>query len=193
MKNQLKKISKRLELRPLEFRDYVNWAQAYSSMLEPQNEWDETNWDESELTLQKFKVLLKNKNDLQKKDKAYSWGVFRRSDGVLLGEVELMDISRGLFQNAYLGYRIYNPYWGHGFAAEACKAVIDISFRVLKLHRLEAGIPSANRRSLRLAKSLGFRKEGLSKRRLLINGEWLDLVIYAATCEDFGLRFRGKN
>lgn len=189
---KIKKTTQRLVLRPLELKDYTRWVEAYSTMLEPQNDWDETNWDDSELTLAKFKALLKQQDQQRKNDAAYAWGVFRKDDGTLIGEIALMDLSRAVFQNAYLGYRIYNPYWGQGFAGEACRAIVDLAFTQLKLHRLEAGISKDNRRSLRMVKSLGFRKEGLSKRRLLINGVWTDLVIYAATSEDFGFRFRGK-
>lgn len=180
----LYKKTKRLLLRPLEITDYENWAQAYSSLRPAQNEWDETNWDESELTLKKFKELLKIQKQQRAQDHFYEFGIFRQDDGVLLGTVSLMDISRGIFQNAYLGYRIFNLYWSQGYAQESCKAAIDIAFKNLKLHRIEAGIAPTNKKSIKTAKALGLRKEGLSKNRLYINKKWIDLEIYALTKED---------
>lgn len=181
----LSKKTARLILRPLELMDYPNWAQAYSCMNPPQNEWDETNWDESELTLKKFKEFLKEEQRLHRQDHTYSFGVFLKSDGTFIGQVRLMDISRGVFQNAYIGYRIFNNYWGHGFAQESTRGALNIAFKKLKLHRVEAGIAPTNKKSIRVAKALGFRKEGLSKRRLLVHKKWQDMEIYAMTKEEF--------
>jgi ribosomal-protein-alanine N-acetyltransferase len=184
------KKAKNVIVRPFELHDYENWAQAHASMRAPQNEWDETNWVDSELTLAKFKKFLKTYTQLKAQDKFYNFGIFRKDDGVLVGVVSLMDISRGVFQNAYLGYRIFNNFWGEGYGTEACEATLQIAFKDLKLHRVEAGIAPKNKRSIRLAKKIGLKKEGLSPRRLFINDTWVDIVVYAATSEDFGYKYR---
>lgn len=184
------KKTSRLIIRPLEIHDYENWAQAYSMLRPPQNEWDETNWVESELTLKKFKALLKEESQQRLHDKNYRFGIFRKDDGMLIGTVALMDISRGIFQNAYLGYRILNIYWNQGYATEACEAAIKIAFKDLKLHRIEAGIAPSNKASLKVAKKLGLTKECVSRRRLYSNKRWSDMAIYSATTEDFGIKFR---
>lgn len=182
---QLFKKTPRLIIRPLEKSDFENWSQAYSSMRPPQNEWDETNWLESELTRTKFNQILKTQQLEMLQDKSFHFGVFRKDDGLLIGDVRLMDISRGVFQNAYLGYRIFNNYWGQGYAQEACLAVFNIAFKNLKLHRIEAGIEPHNRRSIKTAKKIGLRKEGVSLRRLHLRGRWIDLCIYAMTKEEY--------
>jgi ribosomal-protein-alanine N-acetyltransferase len=186
------KKTKRLIIRPLADFDYENWAQAYSMMRPPQNEFDEGPWKDSELTEAKFKALLKMEQDWRDQDKFYVFGVFDKNDGTLLGEVRLMDISRAIFQNAYIGYRIFNPYWGKGYATEACRAVIDIGFKDLGLHRIEAAIEPQNKLSIRVAKAMKFRKEGLSKKRLLVHGKWKDMAIYCITCEDYKIRYKGS-
>ncbi|WP_374000220.1 GNAT family N-acetyltransferase [Bdellovibrio bacteriovorus] len=181
----LYKKTARLILRPLEETDYENWVQAYSSMKPPQNEWDETNWADSELTKKKFKELLKKEKQQKNSDHFYSFGIFLKDDGLLIGNVSLMDISRAVFQNAYLGYRIFNPYWGYGFAQEASHGALNIAFKKLKLHRVEAGIAPTNKKSIKVAKALKMRKEGVSKRRLLVNKKWMDMEIYAITKEEY--------
>jgi ribosomal-protein-alanine N-acetyltransferase len=186
------RITKRLILRPLELRDYENWHQAYSMLGPARNEWDESAWKETELVKAKFKKILAQQQKLRKQDRFYGFGVFLKDDGVLIGFVDLMDVSRMRFQNAFLGYRIFNNYWGAGYASEACRAVLDIAFKDLKLHRVEAGIAPGNKASIRVAKAIGLRKEGLSLRRLLNHGKWIDLLLYAGTCEDFGRRYKLK-
>jgi len=71
------------------------------------------------------------------------------------------------------------------------RALIDIGFRDLRLHRLEAGIEPGNRRSILLARSLGLRKEGLKRRAVFLRDTWVDLGIYAVTCEDVGIPWKG--
>jgi ribosomal-protein-alanine N-acetyltransferase len=159
-------------------------------MRPPQNEWDETNWQAKELTRPKFHQHLRKKAKLWAQDHSYEFGVFRREDGLLIGFIQLMDISRGVFQNAYLGYRIFNNHWGQGYATEACGAALEVAFGALKLHRLEAAIAPANKASLKVARSIGLRKEGFSPKRLYENGQWVDLQIFAATSEDFGKKFK---
>lgn len=66
--------------------------------------------------------------------------------------------------------------------------VLEIAFKALKLHRVEAGIEPQNKRSLSLAKSIGMRREGLSKRRLFLDKKWLDMAIYAITAEEKGVK-----
>ena len=80
---------------------------------------------------------------------------------------------------------------GQGYGKESLKALIIFAFKHLKLHRVEAGIEPNNIRSLRLAKSVGLRKEGTKKRMLYLRDKWQDIVIYSATCEEFGYKFKG--
>lgn len=184
------RFTKRLIIRPLDRDDYENWRQAYSILNPARNEWDESAWKDSELTKEKFKKTLSQQQMLRQQDRFYCYGIFRKDDGVLIGHVDLMDISRMMFQNAFLGYRIFNNYWGQGYASEACRAVLDVAFKDLKLHRVEAGIAPLNKASIRVAKAIGLRKEGLSLRRLLVRGRWTDLVLFAGTCEDFGRKYK---
>lgn len=64
-----------------------------------------------ELTKEKFKIILENQLDRRNKDTFYDLGVFL-NDGTLVGGVSIMEVARGISQTAFLGYRIFNPYWG---------------------------------------------------------------------------------
>lgn len=189
-KVQLSKKTKRLEIRPLESRDYEIWKSALSELREPQNEWDETNWSDRHLTKSAFKKILIHQKRQRELDKNYFLTIFRRDDGAMLGFVSLMDVSRAIFQNAYLGYRILNTQWQYGYGKEAVSAILQLGFKNLFLHRIEAGIEPHNKASIALAKSVGLRKEGLSPKRLYPRGKWVDLVLYAATCEDFKIKYK---
>ena len=104
-----------------------------------------------------------------------------------------MDISRDIFQNAYLGYGVFSPFWRQGYGKEGSAAILEVAFTTLRLHRVEAGVEPDNKRSIALAKSLNMRREGTSKRRLFVGGRWADISIYAITAEELGFEARGGN
>lgn len=109
----------------------------------------------------------------------------RRSDGAILGAVELSQIARGGFQSAYLGYYLGAPFVGQGYMTEALALAVRHAFRDLKLHRVEANIQPTNRESIRLVKRLGFRREGYSRRYLKVSGRWRDHERWALLAEDW--------
>lgn len=183
--------TQRLIIRPLVLSDFESWQTSFSSMQPQQNKWDRHSRPKQELTKTNFKKILKSQKSLRDQDKFYDLSVFEKKSGELVGTVAAMDVLRGLGQTAYLGYFIHNRHWGKGYGKEATLAMIDIAFRDIKLHRIEAGIEPSNRRSIMLARSIGLRKEGLKKRAVYLRNKWTDLVMYSATCEEFGVKWKG--
>ncbi len=111
--------------------------------------------------------------------------LIERETGALVGVVNLMEIVRGSFQCAYLGYYAFLPYAGRGYLSEGVRRVISWAFGELALHRVEANIQPDNLRSIALVKRLGFRREGLSARYLKVAGRWRDHERWALTQEDW--------
>jgi ribosomal-protein-alanine N-acetyltransferase len=183
--------TKRLIIRPYEVKDIKAWQDAYAGMYKAQNSWDLNPRVLKDLTPSNFKKLLKVQKEQRAKETFYDFAVFLKDTGELIGTVALMDISRGVFQNAYLGYRIFNKHWNKGYGKEMVAASFQLAFKDLKLHRVEAGIDPKNRRSILLARSVGMRKEGLKKKALYLNNVWQDIGIYSLTCDEFGIKFRG--
>lgn len=113
-----------------------------------------------------------------------------RATGDLVGVVNVMEIVRGSFESAYLGYYLFAPFQGRGYMSEGLSVVIDRAFGRLGLHRLEANIQPENVRSIRLVEGLGFRYEGLSPRYLRIGGRWRDHQRWAMLREEWRARRR---
>ncbi len=78
-----------------------------------------------------------------------------------------------------LGCTLRKNRQGNGFAAEALERVIDYLFSDLKKHRIVTSIDPGNAKSIKLVERLGFRKEAHFIGSLLINGKWVDDVVYA--------------
>jgi [ribosomal protein S5]-alanine N-acetyltransferase len=106
-----------------------------------------------------------------------------RDGGHIAGVLIVSQIVRGAFQSAYLGYYAHQRYANRGYMREAMRQTVDHAFGSLALHRLEANIQPANRASIALARSAGFRLEGFSPRYLLIGGQWRDHERYAITAD----------
>lgn len=185
--------TKRLVIRSLQKSDYNQWKYAYTNMLPQKNRFDTSlNRSQTELTKAKFYKLLSDQKNKRQHEDYFDYGVFLCSSGELIGRIGLGHFIRSVTQSSFIGYALFNKYWGLGYAEEAVAALIDIAFSDHKLHRVVAGIEPDNKRSLRLVKKLGFRKEGVSKRVVLLRGEWQDLIQYALTTEDKKMKWSGQ-
>jgi ribosomal-protein-alanine N-acetyltransferase len=111
--------------------------------------------------------------------------LIERASGELVGVVNVMEIIRGSFQGAFLGYYLFLGYEGRGYMTQGLTRVIDRAFGPLRLHRLEANIQPDNVRSIRLVQRLGFRYEGMSPRYLKVGGRWRDHQRWALLREEW--------
>lgn len=120
--------------------------------------------------------------------------ICRRADSAIVGSVNVSEIVRGTFRSAYLGYQMLAPYAHQGYMTDAMPLVLQVVFRRLKLHRVEANIQPTNAASIALVKRAGFRLEGYSPRYLRVGGRWRDHERWALTAEDWrrGRHAKGK-
>ena len=65
-----------------------------------------------------------------------------------------------------IGYWLGAPYWGHGYATEAARALIDHAFEDIGLERLEAGARVSNPASRRVLEKCGFQWSGVVLQRI---------------------------
>lgn len=100
--------------------------------------------------------------------------ICRNIDNKIVGAINLSQIFRKSFQNAYLGYSLGVKYTGAGFMTEAIELVLRFAFKDLKLHRVEANVQPHNTASIAVLKRCGFTKEGFSRKYLKISGKWRD-------------------
>ncbi|MEX5721455.1 GNAT family N-acetyltransferase [Geodermatophilus maliterrae] len=107
-----------------------------------------------------------------------------RVEGRLAGQVTVDNIVRGALRSGSLGYWVDRAAAGRGMASLAVALVCDHAFGPGGLHRLQADIRPENLPSQRLVERLGFRREGLLRRYLDIDGDWRDHLTYALLAED---------
>ena len=94
----------------------------------------------------------------------------------LLGTVSLRRYERD--RRAELGYWLIASAWGHGFATEACRAMIDFGFGDLDLARIYAQVLAGNRASLHVLDKLGMVNEGVKRQHVRKGAKLHDVVLY---------------
>jgi len=187
MKRQAVK-TRRLVLRALKSSDYEAWYDAYVNGLPKQSRWDRAPLKPSECTKKIFLKIKREHEALAKNDDYYRFHIFEKKTGVIVGLIDFDIFLRDNHQFANFGYQIFNRHWKQGYGHEASLAGLKIGFRHLQLNRLEAAINLDNKASIRLAKSIGMKREGIKKRYWFEYGKWTDHLIYVANPEDIGLR-----
>ncbi|WP_336785595.1 GNAT family N-acetyltransferase [Paenibacillus sp. MMO-177] len=140
--------------------------------------------EDKHYTLEEQEKEIGNGIAAAQQGQAYFYGIFLTESDKLIGRIALTSVSRGVFQNAYMGYFIDQEHNGRGYATAAVTAVVRKAFDELQLHRIQAGVMPVNARSLRVLEKAGFRQEGLARRYLKINGQWEDHLLFAITKED---------
>jgi [ribosomal protein S5]-alanine N-acetyltransferase len=103
----------------------------------------------------------------------------RQEPGGVLGVVSLIDISRGAFQNAQVGYGLDRDALGRGIATEAAAATVQFAFDELDLKRVESFVAPENERSLQVMKRLGFQEAGRLRESMLRRGIWHDELLFS--------------
>lgn len=114
--------------------------------------------------------------------------ICRKSDSRIVGAINLSQIFRKAFQNAYLGYSLGVRYTGEGFMTEAVGLVLRHAFLNLKLHRVEANVQPHNLASIAVLQRCGFSKEGFSPKYLKIKGRWRDHERWAIVRENWNIK-----
>jgi ribosomal-protein-alanine N-acetyltransferase len=114
-----------------------------------------------------------------------SFFVIEAASNELAGVVNINDIVRHYELSGRLGYYAFVPHAGKGLMREALELVVRLAFRELGLHRLEANVQPANRRSIALLEGLGFKREGTARGFLKIGNRWRDHERWALLAEEW--------
>ncbi len=91
------------------------------------------------------------------------------------------------------GIDIEEAHRGKGYAGEAIWLVLRYYFEELRYQKVTATVDASNTASLRLHEKLGFQKEGVIRRAMFAFGQYIDVVYYGLTVEEFHALDSAKN
>lgn len=133
----------------------------FTNTFRPVSASEQREWFES-LPLRKDQIVL---------------GVELKSKQILIGTCGLYSIE---WQNRKAEVRIKigeKSYWGKGYGKDAIRLLIDFAFRDLNLRRLWLRVLKTNTRAIQLYFDVGFRKEGVLKKDIFIQGMYHDVEV----------------
>ena len=173
----------RVVLRPPVESDWREWSSLRSRSRGFLKPWEPT-WGDDTLTRTAFRRRLRGYARDWTADRGYAFFIFHAENGRFLGGVTFSNVRRGIVQTSSLGYWIGQPHAGRGHMTDAMQAVLRYGFDHLDLHRIEAACVTDNTASWRVLEKSGFRREGLARKCLRINGRWRDHVLLALLDSD---------
>jgi ribosomal-protein-serine acetyltransferase len=88
-------------------------------------------------------------------------------------------------KTATIGYWLAAPFQSHGIMTKACRALIEYLFREKAMNRIEIRCAVENKRSRAIPERLGFTQEGVIRNAELLNGRYVDHVIYGLHRKDW--------
>jgi [ribosomal protein S5]-alanine N-acetyltransferase len=130
------------------------------------------------------RAYLRNMLVSQKATPRTTWelAIERRSDGQLVGACDLTIETEG---EGDLGYILARPAWGSGIATEAARAMVEVGFAQLDLHRIYATCDVANTASARVLEKAGLRHRAVLHRHKEAKGRWWDMHLYELRREEW--------
>lgn len=118
--------------------------------------------------------------DLYRERRGFRWIVTRKGDGRPIGTLGYYKWAPSVAYQAEMGYDLAKEHWGQGIMTEAMRSVVDFGFEKMGLNRIEVYIMPRNKRSIRMIKGLGFKREGLLRERYFDeHGNYADDVLFS--------------
>lgn len=124
--------------------------------------------------------------DLYRKRLGFRWIITLKGEGRPIGTLGFYKWAPSAGYQAEMGYDLAREHWGKGVMTEAMKAVIDFGFEKMGLNRIEVFIMPRNKRSIKLIKNLGFKREGLLRQRYFDEfGHFTDDILFSMLRTDW--------
>lgn len=112
-------------------------------------------------------------------DEELNWAITLISNDEIVGAIRLA--LENAPSDAHIGYWVGKPYWGHGYATEAAKAVVHYGFHELGLERISAIRLERNVASGRVMDKLAMTYRRTLESAVLIGDSVTDVVEYSVS------------
>ena len=131
------------------------------------------------------KVIQPDIDDQKKSQRSrFGWKILLKQNNTFVGMAGMF-LTNDRFKMAEFYYKFFPEFWGNGYATETAKRIIKLGFEKFKLHRIEAGVATGNKASIRVLEKAGMTNEGIRRKILPIRGEWKDNYHFAIVEDDY--------
>lgn len=111
--------------------------------------------------------------------------ILLKNSNELLGEVVLNEIdSTNRSANIRIGIQ-KNQHRGRGYGTDAMTEMLRHGFNTLNLHRIHLGVYTFNPRAIYVYEKIGFKREGVERDSLYLNGKFYDMITMSILEDEF--------
>lgn len=105
-------------------------------------------------------------------------------DGQCIGGINLnsIDERNGTFS---IGIVIYKEYQGKGYGTTAMRILLKYAFLERRLNKFNDAVLEGNDSSAKMMKKLGCVQEGVRRKVIYTNGQYLDMILFGLTKDEF--------
>lgn len=173
----------RLVLRPFRRRDADPLTEAVRSSLTELSRW--LPWVHSRYGKGDALRFVRDSTAAWAEGRAFDFAIRSKAEiDRHLGNVSVWHTSRRE-QAGEVGYWVRSDEAGRGIGTEATARILQVAFEELGMHRVILRIAAGNLASERIAQKLGFVREGLLRKEVLVNGDWLDHSLWGLLEEEY--------
>lgn len=104
--------------------------------------------------------------------------LIRKDSNQLVGDT-ILQLVDDEHRTGEIGFIVHPDHQGLGFASEAGRAILDVAFHDLDLHRVIGRVEARNAASARVLEILGMRREALFVENEFVKGGWQSELVYA--------------
>ncbi|MBC7910536.1 MAG: GNAT family N-acetyltransferase [Pyrinomonadaceae bacterium] len=168
-------------LRPWREEDIDALYEAASESIKEISTW--MPWCHPNYKREESAAYIMSRDEAWKNDTEYGFAIFDVETKTFLGSLGLNHIRRE-WQMANLGYWIRTGWTGRGIASRATRLGARFAIEQLGLQRIEIVASVGNLPSQRVAEKAGALREAVLRKRLLVNGQPHDAVMFSLVAED---------
>jgi RimJ/RimL family protein N-acetyltransferase len=172
--------TERLALRPYSLDDYDAFHDLHGrDDVARYLPWETRDPEASRKALERHRTPV-----LEKDGDGITLAGFDKESGRLVGEFVLF-LRSVEHRGGEVGYVLHPDFWGRGLATEGARAMLEIGFGLMGMHRIIARIDARNTGSAKVLERLGMRREALLVKNEWFKGEWGDEADYALLEEEW--------
>lgn len=139
------------------------------------------------LTLEYWKKQIELAREEFHGDSSYRFIFSLVDSDEVIGFINFTQVFRKAFQACYVGYGLGERDQNKGYMTEALSFLVQFMFDKHNIHRVMANYMPDNIASEKVLHKVGFVKEGIAKKYLLINGRWEDHVLTSKSNPNWSL------
>lgn len=140
---------------------------------------------ESRFTVHTLESTIRYVLDMRESDHSYLFSIIAKDKNRYIGNIKIGPINKE-YKSAFIGYMIGDTdYWGMGAATEAIGLTLYFGFKILGLHKIDAGVIAANIASAKALMKNGFKKEGELRDEVILDGCYQNTLRFGIIKEEF--------